>query len=310
MLHVGRLRVLHLVATSGSLTAAAAALNYTTSAVSQQISLLERETGTRLLDRHPRGVRLTEPGRVLAEHAARILSDLGAAEAALRSVGRGQAGRLRLGSFRTANAILMPRAVAAFQESHPEVSLELAEVDRDEGLAAVAGHELDLALVYEFPSTPVAAVVAAADVETVPLLADPLHIMLARTHPLAGRQRLHLSDLAGEHWIQGARNGSTSTVLPLACRAAGFEPDIQFRTDDQVTVRGLVAAGVGVALAPWLTLVTLPADVVARPLHEPSLVRTVLAALPTTRHRIPSAEAMVATLCRVSSALDDPPVPP
>jgi DNA-binding transcriptional LysR family regulator len=307
MLHMGRLRVLHLVATSGSLTAAAAALNYTTSAVSQQISLLERETGTRLLDRHPRGVRLTEPGRVLAEHAGRILSDLHTAEATLTAVARGQAGRLRFGSFRTANATLMPRAVAAFQRSHPQVSLELSEIDRDEGLAAVASHELDLALVYEFPSTPIAAAVAAADVKTVPLLADPLHIMLARPHPLAGRQQLRLVDLADEHWIQGARNGSTSTVLPLACRAAGFEPNILFRTDDQMTVRGLVAAGIGVALAPWLTLATLPAEVVARPLDEPALIRTVLAAFPAARHRIPAAEDMGAALRQVSSELGPAP---
>src|SRR5688572_8073937 len=115
MLNVARLQVLRVVAKTGSLTAAAAELNYTTSAISQQISLLERETGSHLLERHPRGVRLTEPGRVLAEHAATILSDLRVAEAALTAVNRGQAGRLHFGSFLTANAVLMPRAVAAFQ---------------------------------------------------------------------------------------------------------------------------------------------------------------------------------------------------
>jgi molybdate transport repressor ModE-like protein len=300
MLNVARLRLLHAVARLGSLTAAAAELNYSTSAVSQQISLLEREAGAPLLERHARGVRLTEPGRVLAEHAGTIVAELRAAEAALTAVNRGQAGRLRFSSFITANAILMPRAVAAFQRSHPRVALELAELDRDEGLAAVRQHDLDLALVYEFPLVPV---VIADDVETIPLLVDPLHIMLAADHPLAARDRLELAELAGQRWIQGVHHGSTMNVLPQACRAAGFEPDILFRTPDQVTVRGLVAAGIGVALAPWLTLATLPADVVARPLDEPSLTRTVLAALPAGRHRLPAAEAMVDTLRRIGADL-------
>lgn len=304
MLSPGRLRVLHVVDRLGSLTAAATELNYSTSAVSQQIALLERETGAQLLERHARGVRLTEAGRVLADHTGKILADLAAAEAALTAVTRGQAGRLRFGSFVTANAVLMPSAVAEFQASHPRVALELTELDRDEGLAAVGAHELDLALVYEFPAIPLAVV---EDVELVPLLEDPLYIMLARDHPSAGRERLSLADLAGERWIQGVHHGSTMNVLPQACRATGFEADILFRTDDQVTVRGLVAAGIGVALAPWLTLATLPPGVLARPLDEPSLVRTVIAALPGTRHRLPAADVMVETLRRISARLTTAP---
>jgi DNA-binding transcriptional LysR family regulator len=300
MLNVARLQVLRVVAKSGSLTAAAAELNYTTSAISQQISLLERETGSRLLERHSRGVRLTEAGRVLAEHAGTVLSDLRMAEAALTAVNRGQSGRLHFGSFITANAVLMPRAVAAFQAARPQVSLQLAEMDRDEALAAVRDHDLDLALVYEFPANPI---IRTDDVETIPLLVDRLHIILARDHPFAGRARLSLAELAEQRWIQGVHHGSTMTVLPQACRAAGYEPDILFRTDDQVTVRGLVAAGIGIALAPWLTLTTLPADVVALPLDEPSLVRTVMAALPTNRHRLPAAEAMLETLRQVATEL-------
>lgn len=297
MLNVGRLQVLHAVSKLSSLTAAAAELSYTTSAVSQQISLLERETGARLLERHPRGVRLTEAGRVLANHAGKVLAELHAAEAAITAVCRGQAGRLRFSSFLTANAVLMPRAVAAFQAAHPRVSLELAELDRDEGLAAVSTHDLDLALVYEFPIIPFTAV---AGVETIPLLTDPLHLMLAREHPLANRTSLSLADLADERWIQGVHHGSTTDVLPQACRGAGFEPNILFRTDDQVTVRGLVAAGIGVALASSLTLSSLPSGVLARPLDEPSLIRTVMAALPVAGRRLPAAEAMVDTLRAVS----------
>lgn len=301
MLNVTRLQVLHVVGRLGSLTAAAAELSYTTSAISQQISLLERETGTRLLDRHPRGVRLTEAGRVLAEHAGRILAELRAAETAVAAVTRGEAGRLRFGSFRTANAALMPRAVATFRAHHPEVSLELAELDPEAAIDGLRDHDLDLALGYEFPLVPLP---PTGDIETVPLLTDPLYIALARDHPLAGRKRLSLARLADQRWIQGVHQGSTTEVLPLACRAAGFTPDVLFRTDDQVTVRGLVAAGIGIALAPWLTLATLPSDIVARPLDEPSLRRTVFAMLPAKRHRLPAAEAMVDALRTASAALD------
>ena len=218
----------------------------------------------------------------------------------MTAVGRGYAGRLRFGSFPTANAEFMPRAVAEFQASHPQVELDLVELDRDEGLTALASFDLDLALVYEFP---IATATVPESVETIPLLTDPLYIMLAQCHPLGERDTLALSDLADDGWIQGVHHGSTIDVLPRACRAAGFEPRILFRTDDQVTVRGLVTAGIGVALAPWLMLSTLPPGVIVRPLNEPALTRTVMAALPTPGRRLPAATAMVDTLSSVAVAL-------
>jgi DNA-binding transcriptional LysR family regulator len=280
MLNLARLRVLHAAARTGSLTLAAAELNYTTSAVSQQIALLERETGAQLLERHPRGVRLTEAGRVLVEHAGSVLAELQVAEDELDAVQHGQGGRLRFASFPTANAVLMPRAVAAFRPRHPNVELVLSERDRDDGLAGVAERELDLALVYEFSLVPV---VVPDEVRLRALLTDPVNIMLAEGHRLARRRRLRLVDLADETWIQGVRHGSTIDVLPMACRAAGFEPRILFRTDDQTTVRGLVAAGLGIAMVPWLVLPSMPPGLVARPLDEPALTRTVMLAWPSTR---------------------------
>ena len=299
MLNLARLRVLHEVARVGSLTAAAAELNYTTSAVSQQITLLERETGTRLLDRHPRGVRLTEAGRVLVEHTGAVLAELRAAEDELAAVQHGKGGRLRFASFPTANAALMPRAVAAFRPTHPDVELVLSERDRDDGLAEVAEHELDLALVYEFALVPV---VVPAEVEVRPLLTDPVNIMLSEKHRLAKRRRLRLVDLAEETWIQGVRHGSTLDVLPRACRAAGFEPDILFRTDDQITVRGLVAAGLGIAMVPWLVVSTVPPGLVVRPLDEPALTRTVMTASPSARPLAATA-AMIGALEAAAAGL-------
>ncbi|WP_214318358.1 LysR family transcriptional regulator [Nonomuraea sediminis] len=302
MLDVSRLRVLREVARHGSLTHAATALSYTTSALSQQISVLEREAGTRLLERHARGVRLTEAGRALVRHAERILAELRAAETTLAAISAAEGGRLRFGSFTTANATLMPQAVRAFVRAHPRVEVELVEADRDEAIAAVQAHELDLALVYEFPVVPMD---VPDGVEVVPLMTDPLHIALPPGHRLASRSRIRLRDLAEERWIQGVHHGSTMDVLPRACREAGFEPRIAFRTDDQMTVRGLVAAGLGVALAPFLTLSATGPDLVVRPLSERSLTRTVMTATPAGTYRLPAALAMIEQLEATARDLQD-----
>lgn len=300
MLDVVRLRVLDEVSRHSSITRAAEALAYTPSAVSQQISSLEREAGTRLLERHARGVRLTEAGRVLVRHAAVILAELRAAEMSLAAISAGGGGRLRFGSFTTANASLMPQAVRAFQREQPAVEVELTEIDRDEALAAMAAYKLDLALVYEFPVVPLD---PPPGIELVPLLVDALHVALPPGHRLAGRRRLRLTDLADEPWIQGVHHGSTMDVLPRACRQAGFEPRIAFRTDDQMTVRGLVAAGLGVALAPWLTLSATPSGLVVLPLAEPSLTRTVMTATPAGAFRLPAATIMVRHLAAVAAEM-------
>lgn len=300
MLDVGRLRVLREVARQGSLTRAAGVLSYTPSAVSQQIATLEREAGAPLVERLPRGVRLTEAGRALVGHADAILTELAAAETSLAAIARGGGGRLRIGSFTTANATLLPLAVAAFRHDHPDVELVLREADADEALARLAARELDLALVYAFPVVPVA---VPASVELVELLDDPLHVVLPRGHPATDRPRVRLRDLREEAWIQGVHHGSTIDVLPRACRQAGFEPHITFRTDDQVTVQGLVAAGLGVALASWLILPVTRGDLVVRPLDEPALTRRVQAALPGGPYRLPAAAAMVAAFRATAARL-------
>jgi DNA-binding transcriptional LysR family regulator len=300
MLNVPRLQVLCEIARHGSLAGAAAALAYTPSAVSQQVASLEREAGTTLVERLPRGARLTEAGRVLVDHAERVLAELRAAEASLASIAAGGGGRLRVGAFTTANAILVPLAVAALRARHPAVTLGLLEADLDEAFALLAARELDLAVVYEVP---VVKVQPPDDVELVWLLDDPLHVAMAPSHPLAGRRRLRLADLAEHDWVQGVHRGSTIDVLPRACRSAGFEPRIAFRTDDQMTVQGLVAAGVGVSLAPTLILPSMRPDLVVRPIDEPALTRRVLAAVPRGMYRLPAAAAMLQLLAEAAGRL-------
>jgi DNA-binding transcriptional LysR family regulator len=300
MLDVQRLRALVEIARHGSLAGAASCLAYTPSAISQQIAALEREAGMPLVDRTPRGARLTAAGEVLAHQADRVLTELNAADVALRAVAAGERGRLRVGSFVTANALLLPLAVASFAARYPGVQLELTEVDRDEALHRLHRHELDVALVYEFDVVPFAPLTG---VDLHLLIRDELHVALGPGSPLAARDRLDLGELGDEVWIQGVRQGSTIDVLPRACRAAGYEPRIAFRTDDQVTVQGLVAAGVGIALVPSITLPTARADLVVRPLGSPSLTRQVYAATPKGPYRLPAAQALVSHLAAVADEI-------
>ena len=144
MLNAGRLRVLREVAYRGSFSGAAEALSYTQSAVSQQIAALEAEAGMTLLERHARGVSLTAAGQTLVGHAEGILARLEAAESALSAIAGLRSGRLRMASFPTAGATLMPLAIATFRSSYPDVELTLAEGEPEEVVPRLAAGELDL----------------------------------------------------------------------------------------------------------------------------------------------------------------------
>lgn len=299
MLDARRLRVLVEVAHRGSLSAAADALDYTPSAISQQLATLERELGTPLVERGVRGATLTQAGRALVGHGERILAGLEAAEAEVQALVRLRGGLLRLGWFASAGATLMPRAIARFRARYPDVELSLDEADPDDCAARLRARELELALTYEFEL----AGEFATDLRQLDLLEDRLYIALPRDHRLASRVRLALAELAEEPWIQGVRRGSTVEVLPTACRAAGFDPRIAFRTDDHMAVQGLVAAGVGVGLFPALALPTARNDIVLRPVTKPALIRHVRAALPPGNHMSAAAKAMITELRAVAAGL-------
>src|SRR5580693_691105 len=150
MLNVARLKVLKEVAYRGSFSAAASALDYTQSAVSQQIAALEAETGMALLERHPRGVSLTAAGQTLMGHTEGILARLEAAEAALSEIAGLRGGRLRMASFPTAGGTLMPLAIATFRSSYPDVELTLAESEPEQIVPRLRAGDIDLALLFEF----------------------------------------------------------------------------------------------------------------------------------------------------------------
>jgi DNA-binding transcriptional LysR family regulator len=289
-----RLRLLCEVADRGSLSAAASALSYSTSSVSEQMAVLEREAGLRLLERGARGVRLTDAGSLVVERARELLAGAAALRSDLDDLAGLRAGRLRVGAFPTAGARLLPRAVAAFRARHPDVRLELTEADPDDALARLAARELDMALVYRFDDYE-------PPLEGVELLVDELRVVLPAAHRLARRRRIDLGDLAQDPWVQGVRHGSTLNILPAACRAAGFEPRIAFRTDDITALQGFVAAGLGVALISQLALPLARDDVVVHPLR-PVLSRSVSVVLPRFA-RPPAVEAMLEVLAMTSAEL-------
>jgi DNA-binding transcriptional LysR family regulator len=297
MIDVKRLKVLREVAHQGSFSAAGEALGYTQSAVSQQIAALERETGTVLVERNARGVRLTDGGRALVEHADGILARLTAAEEELEAIAGLRGGRVRLASFSTAGATLVPFAIAEFSQRHPEVELSLVEADPEDAIPALKAGELDIALTFEYESYGKAIWQPEhADIEIVPLLDDPMHLALPADHRFVKKRQLKLADLAEELWIQGDCNGLCGRMHIQACQAAGFEPRVGFQSDDYNVVQGLVAAGVAVSLIAEMALTNVREDIVIRSLGKQAPVRHVAAAVLEGSYRSPATEAMLETL--------------
>jgi DNA-binding transcriptional LysR family regulator len=292
MLNVARLKILKEVAYRGSFSAAANALSYTQSAVSQQIAALEAEAGMTLLERHPRGVSLTAAGQTLVGHAEGILARLDAAEASMEAIAGLRGGRLRVASFPTAGATLMPLAISTFSSSYPAVELTLVEGEPEQIVPRLRAGELDLALLFEFPGEEL----AGEEMLRTDLLEDPMYLALPRSHPLAGKDRLRLADLAGEAWVQTSHTSPCARHVVRSCHAAGFEPHVAFESDDYQTVQGLVAAGVGVALIPELALSVVREQIAVRALSPSPPVRQVIVAVPAGARLVPAAPAMVGIL--------------
>ena len=290
---IQRLRVFSAIAREGSVSAAAAALDYTQPTVSHHLAALEAELGTRLVDRQPRGVVLNDRGRALLPHAEAILSRLEEAERAVHDQASLRTGAVRIGTFPTAGASLLPPAVAELRRRHPGIGVTLTEAEPTETLAALRDGRLDLALVFSQPGH---GLERSTDVTLHALLDDPLLLVLPQRHRLARRRRVPLTALTEEGWITGMHpNDPCSMLLTRACLAVGFAPRVLLRSDDYGLIRAFVAVGVGVALVPQLALAHVPEAVVVREVDGAPIVRRVHAALPTAGASA-AAEVLVALL--------------
>ena len=308
MYDVKQLRVLRAVAEHGSFSAAADALSYTQPAISQQIAALEKRAGTTLVDRGSRGVRLTDAGRVLVEHAEVVIARLAAAEAELEAIAGIRGGRVRLASFPTAGASLLPPAVAVFSDRYPDVELTFVEHEPEEAAQMLRAAELEIAIVFEYGDVNQQEFARLYEgIELHHLVDDPMYLALPRDHPLARKQRVRLGDFADETWIQESDAHSWCGGFHAACcEAAGFDPKVGFQSDDYNVVQGLIAAGVGISLLPGLALTNVREDIVIRSLGRRAPARRIAAATLAGRYHSPAAVAMLEILGEVAERFELP----
>ncbi|MER5804823.1 LysR family transcriptional regulator [Streptomyces sp. RLB3-17] len=292
MLNLERLRTLDALARHGSVSGAAEGLHVTTSAVSQQMSKLEREVGQQLLAKNGRGVRLTDAGRLLAEHAARILSQVELAQADLEAQ-RGQVvGELRLSAFPTAARGLFPTALAALRADHPGLRVRSSELEPEAGVAGVIRGDLDLAVVLDWYNKPMP---LPDGLVKAPILDDPADVAMPVGHRLADRAEVDLGDFADDEWITWGEGEFCHEWLMFTLRSRGVEPHIGHRAAETHTQLGLVAAGLGVCIAPLLGRHPMPEGVVTVPLRQ-AVRRHVYVIWRADADRRPSIRAAVAAL--------------
>jgi DNA-binding transcriptional LysR family regulator len=301
MFELRHLHVLREVARLGSLSAAAESLAYTQPAVSQQMAALERRAGMPLLDRTTRGVRLTDAGEALLRHAEAILAEQTLAERELEAIAGLRGGRVRLASFPTAGAALVPAAVSLFSERYPEVKLSVLEAEPEESVQMLRAGELEVAIVGTVLATEGFGVLYEG-IDLHHLLDEPRYALLPPEHRLAGRRRLRLEDLADEVRIELSRSATRRGRIYLepGPEPVAEEPRIAFRSDDFNIVQGMVAAGAGVAVVPELALPNLRADVTIHNLGSSAPSRTIAAATLAGVHRSRATIALLEVLPEVA----------
>jgi molybdate transport repressor ModE-like protein len=293
------LAALQAVAEEGSFGRAAKRLGYTQSAISQQIAALERIVDARLVERPggPRRVYLTEAGEMLLRHADGIVARLHAAQADLAALARGAAGPLRIGTYQSVGNKILPALLRRFSAQLPDVQIELRESHADdELLSAVERGELDLTFTMLPPTE--------GPFETLELMRDPYVLLVPATSPLAGKRHVSLREIGQQPLVTNKACRSVEEVH-AHLRARGIEPNVTFRSDDNGTVQGVVAAGLGVALVPRLTVDETDAHVAVIDLVGRVPDRIIGVAWHRDRFRTQAAEAFAAeahTLCAELSA--------
>lgn len=285
------------IADEGSFTAAALSLGYSQPAISQMVRRLETRTGTTLVERVGRSVRLTEAGSVLARHAGPVLSALDAAEEEVAAIAGLRSGRVRLMAFPSASATLVPKALAKVKADHPGVTITFSEAEPRESLAALRAGECDLAVAFVYEGTDLGRGEEDLDAfVTTPLLDDEVLLAVPHDHDLATSKatKADMATLKDETWIAGCPR-CRGHLLQLAS-TAGYVPDIAYETEDYVAVMGLIAEGLGVAVIPDLILKTVHhEDVVALPM-TPASRRHIVAVTTPDLQRVPAVKATLDAL--------------
>jgi DNA-binding transcriptional LysR family regulator len=278
MLDPVRLLLLRELADRGTMTAVAAACGYTSSAVSQQLAVLEREAGTQLLERVGRRVRLTHEGLRLVAHARIVLGALETAERDLRAAGIPR-GPINVACFSTFAAVHVVPALVTARERYPDLQVSLHELEPPEALSALRARHCEVAVCYNYNLTPTP---TPAELDVYPLTVEPVLLALPAEHARAsdgdGRP-VDLRSLADASWIVGSREDGSAALVQHACAIAGFPPQITHAVDDYQLALRMVAHGLGVALVPQLVAQAhgTSLDVVLVPVGNTELNRAVYA---------------------------------
>jgi DNA-binding transcriptional LysR family regulator len=303
MLDLRRLRLLHELHARGTIAAVADALQFTPSAVSQQLAVLEREAGVPLLERAGRGVRLTDPALVLVEHADALLERAALAEADLAAAAGTVAGRGRIAGFQSVMLRIALPAMQALARDAPRLRCELVEAEPEQALPGLALGDVDLVIGDEWPHLPWR---LPAGLERHELLRDPVRVLLPVRHPAARRHRdeLPLAELAAEPWVTGHPAMGWEEMTQRTCRErGGFEPDIRHRTNDATVGLALVGRGLAVALLPELALPARATGVARRRIAGAPLRRAIFAVTRAADAARPSTRALVAAVRDAVAAL-------
>jgi DNA-binding transcriptional LysR family regulator len=282
-------------------TAAAAALYLTPSAVSQQLAALEQETGHTLLTRSGRGVRLTAAGEILLTHANAVLAQLERAEAELAAYAGGAAGEVTVAAFATGIAEVLAPALVELAGLHSDIRVRVRDAEGDESLPMVLDGQADLAVAVEYRGAP-----REDDLRLsrVPLYAEPFDAVLPAAHPLGPGERVALAELADSDWIGPYPGNPCHDVMQLACELAGFQPRLVHSSDDFHAVVALAGAGAGVALVPRSALRGMDLKgTVVRPVAGPAATRRVFAAVRRGAEDHPLIRPVLDSLVRAAAGL-------
>jgi DNA-binding transcriptional LysR family regulator len=298
VLDVRKLIMLEAVMAEGSIAAAARRLQYTRSAVSQQISALEAEAGTALIDRAGNRITLTPAGRALVEHAERILVELRSAEATLAGAGMQITGLLRVGIPFREGPQIMSRALTEIRHRFPDMEIRLAAISDDDGADAVHRDQLDMAIVSRYGN---AREKPMAGLREWTLGHDPLRLCVPPNHPMAGAAGCAMTELADEPWVM-CPGTSLGRLVRSMCIAAGFQPRVGATVHDVGTAIGLVGIGWGITIAPELTP-TGTASVVRLPIAGIDTVRYSVLIVRDGEHLSPRMAATISAVRSVSAEL-------
>jgi len=295
-----RLRVLREVGVRGTVTAAAAGLHLTPSAVSQQIAALSRDLDAPLLEKVGRGVRLTPAARLLLEHASAVQAQVERARADLAALAEGRLGSVTVAGFATAISGLIAPALAELSRGGTAISITAIDLEPPDVFTELDRGGVDVVVAVDHRGVP-----ARSDPHyfRADLLADTLDAALPATHRLAGADRIELRDLADDVFVGAAPMSSCSEVTLAACAAAGFNPQTRHYSGDWNAVAGLVSAGAGVALVPRLAQPLHMPGVVVRPLAGGRAARNIFVAVRNGSQHDATVAAVLRTLHDVAAPL-------